>query len=602
MVRMIPALRLTPVKAKHNGRRIHCDHAAGHRKLLYIGVLRGHMIASGRHIIFPALDVLQCHPDPSRSARTQPAVDVIAGRQGGIGMGVRGCVDAPPGTEHAAEGRGALKLENPGSVRRRALGVDGHARQGEPRGGGNDAGLGEGRARSRASAGRLGGKMQPGGAAAAGWRTRAGATGSQPARSPRSPAAHPNGPKGRAAGGTEDHEGCRKSLARTAPGRSRLRFLVLEALAGSGSGSDAGLPEIAAGIAAAHHEVGSAAPGGLPPNERMLELGRGVKLAAGDMEHAGLVQLGAGGRMQITASGGALLGKIGEMAGGPGSAGAPTQKGSAAGGGKAEPAISDSFLRELSPAYREWQDGGPEARAPRRGAGGDAKMSSGIVAAIDMLGTAKAWKTRDLPELQRLWDELSGLAERVLRPEDGFAVTTESDAIKVTGSGHSTADLLRAFGGSSWRIVVKGLQIGVPMRGCVAAGEYCTGPRELVMGRAVDRAKEWHDRAQWIGIAAAPSAGSVLDEIVRADAAGADPVRRRYAMYDIPSKSGTDAGWAVNWPRQCEETGTGGGAAGMMRIIRDSQKKAPDESAALKWANTGKFCDDMIRGWDPISG
>jgi len=386
--------------------------------------------------------------------------------------------------------------------------------------------------------------------------------------------------------------------ATAVPGRSRLRFLVLEALA---DGAGAGLQGIAAGIAAACLGTGDATHGARLPGGPRRELDRNVELAVGDMEHAELVRRGAGGCMQITAGGRALLSRMGEAAGEAGSAGAAAREGGA-GGWRAKPAISDRFLRELSPAYREWQDGGPEARAPRRGAGGDAKMSSGIVAAIDMLGTAKAWKTRDLPELQRLWDELAGFAEEVLRPEDGFAVTTESDAIKVTGSGHSTADLLRAFGGSSWRIVVKGLQIGVPMRGCVAAGEYCASTRGLVMGRAVDRAKEWHDRAQWIGIAAAPGAGSVLDEIVRADVAGADPVRRRYAMYNIPSKSGTDAGWAVNWPRQCEETGTGGGAAGMMRIIRDSQKKAPDESAALKWANTGKFCDDMIRGWDLISG
>ena len=386
--------------------------------------------------------------------------------------------------------------------------------------------------------------------------------------------------------------------ATAVPGRSRLRFLVLEALA---DGAGAGLRGIAAGIAAACLGTGAAAPGVRLSGGPRRELDRNVELAAGDMEHAELVRRGTGGRMQITAGGRALLSRMGEAVGEAGSAGAAGREGGA-GGWRTKPAISNSFLRKLSPAYREWQDGGPEARAPRRGAGGDAKMSSGIVAAIDMLGTAEAWRTRDLVDLHRRWDELSGLAKRVLRPKDGFAVTTESDAIKVTGSGHGTADLLRAFGRSSWRIVVKGLQIGVPVRGCVAAGEYCTGPGELVMGRAVAEAKEWHDRAQWIGIAAAPSAGSVLDEIVRADAAGADPVRRRYAMYDIPSKSGADAGWAVNWPGQCEETGIGGGAAGMMRIIKDGQKNAPDESAALKWVNTGKFCDDMIRGWDSISG
>ena len=370
--------------------------------------------------------------------------------------------------------------------------------------------------------------------------------------------------------------------------------MVLKALA---AGIVGGLQDIAAGIAITHLGMDAATLDAYLPGGPRRELDRNVKLAAGDMEHAGLVRRGAGGRMRITASGGALLGKMAEVVSGAGSAGAQ-----AAGGWEAEPAISDKFLHELSPAYREWQDGVTEAQAPRRGAGADAEMSNGIVATIDMLGTAKAWKTRDVPELQRRWDELSGFAERVLRPEDGFVVRTESDAIIVTGSGHSTADLLRAFGGSSWRIVVKGLQIGVPMRGCVAAGEYCASPRRgLVMGKTVDEAKRWHGRAQWIGIAAAPSAGSVLDKIVRADAAGIDPVRHYYAKYDIPLRRRTNAAWAVNWPRQCEETGMGGGAAEMMRIIRDGRVKAPGKSAAFKWVNTEKFCGDMIRGWDPFA-
>ena len=582
-------------------------------------------ITLSRHIVYRVVDALPSHPTPGHSGCGAAVAGTAAGERGeqphrcevGTGNprragGRRGWGGAP-GTGYAVAGRDALEPVGPSPTRGHGRAVCGNAGRGELGGDGDCAGPRVSRAKGRAGAGY--GKARPGGASPSRGRgrgaaaeypasergARSNAAGAPPTCSPLGRAAHLNGPKGRAAGGTEDHEGGGKPLARTAPGRRHLRFLVLEALAGGGGGSDAGLWEIAASIATAHHEVGSAAPGGLPPNERMLELGRGVKLATGDMEHAGLVQIGAGGRMQITASGRALLGKIGEMAGGAGSAGAPTQKGSAAGRWKAKPAISDRFLRELSPAYREWQDGGPEEGAAGRGADYNAKMSSGIVAVIDMLGTAKAWKTRDLPELQRLWNKLSGFTEDVLRPEEGFAVTTESDAIIVTGSGHSAADLLRAFGGSSWRIVVRGLQIGVPMRGCVAAGEYCASPRGLVMGKTVDEAKRWHGRARWIGITATPSAGSVLDEVVRADAAGTDPVRRCYAKYDIPSKLGMDAAWAVNWPWQCEETGMGGGAAEMMRIIRDGQKKAPDDDAALKWANTGKFCGDMISGWDPFT-
>ena len=587
---MIPALRLTPVKAKHNGRRIHCDHAAGHRKLLYIGALHGHIIASGRHIISHALDALQCRPTPSRSARTQPAMDILAGRQGGIGMGARGRGGAPPGTEHAVEGRGATELENPGSVRRRALGVDGHARQGEPRGGENGAGLGEGRARNRASAGRPGRKMRQGGEAAAGWRTRAGAAGSQPARSPRSLAAHPNGPKSRAEGEANDCGAVGKPPGRAVPGRSYLRLVVLKALA---AGVVGGLQEIAAGIAITHLGMDAATLDAYLPGGRRRELDRNVELAAGDMEHAGLVRRGAGGRMRITASGGALLGKMGEMAGEAGSAGAQ-----AAGGWEAEPAISDRLLRQLSPAYREWQDGGQAGRTPRRGTGKAAKVSTGIMASIDVLGAANERTDHEEMEFHGGWASLVAFARHLLRPRDGFDVRTESDTIKVIGSGHDAGTLLKLFGMSSWRIIVKGIESDMPVRGCVAAGKYWTGNEDLVTGGAVREARVWYEYADWIGIMAAPSAGAELDRLERADRGGLDSMREYYTKYNVPSKAGKTSAWAVNWPRQCEATSEDR-MVGVNRIIGANLKKPLGQSAGRKWRNTKEFCDVTRRSWVP---
>ena len=37
----------------------------------------------------------------------------------------------------------------------------------------------------------------------------------------------------------------------------------------------------------------------------------------------------------------------------------------------------------------------------------------------------------------------------------------------------------------------------------------------------------------------------------------------------------------------------------MMRIIKAGLGKSPYEGAARKWRTTGKFCDSVIRGWDP---
>lgn len=369
--------------------------------------------------------------------------------------------------------------------------------------------------------------------------------------------------------------------------RSELRLLVLRALAGGGT---AGLPKVATDMAALQFGPRAGALDAYLAGAWRRELDRVAELAANDLVRAGLVRLTPANDMRISAAGEAVLESMD----------ARLAKAGPAGRGRMQKAVSDRMLCELSPEYRRWKDGGLE-KMPRRKAEKTPAMSRGIVAAIDMLGAAEAWKTRDLIELQYLWWDLVTLARRVLRPEDGFSVTTASDTIMVAGGGggRSTAALLKSFGMASWRIVAKSMQYDVPVRGCVAAGEYCTGLEKMVVGKAVDEAKEWHEQAKWIGIMAAPSAGTVLDRMEEYDAAGLDSIHEYYARYGVPLRTSRVAMWAVNWPRQCEATGEGGGAAGMGRIIGDSLRKPLDEAAARKWYNTKKFCDSVICGWDP---
>ncbi len=317
-----------------------------------------------------------------------------------------------------------------------------------------------------------------------------------------------------------------------------------------------------------------------------------VELAANDLARAGLVRLTPANDMRISADGRALLEATDETLGRTNAAG---------GRSRMRSEITDALLCELSPAYQRWQSGPPPAAVdelPRK-AEGRPEEACGIFAAIDMLGTKEAWRRRGQIELQNLWKDLVDYTRQVLRPEDGFDVTTWSDTIVVMGSGRTTADLLKAFGMASWRIVAKSMQDNVPVRGCVAEGGYCTGTESLVLGEAVDEAIEWYERAQWIGIMATPSAVSVLNKMEKMDAVGLDAMHEYYARYDIPSKTGADSAWAVNWPRQCEATGEGGGAEGMMQIVKDGLRRSPDERAERKWLNTGKFCDSVIRGWDP---
>lgn len=381
----------------------------------------------------------------------------------------------------------------------------------------------------------------------------------------------------------------RKAYSTAIPRRSELRLQVLGSLA---NGSAAGLPKVTANVAASCFGAGMGTLDAYLAGARRARLDKSAELAANDLARAGLVRLTPANDMQISAAGRSLLAAMDGML---------ANAGGGAGRGGMRPAISDAVLSDVSPAYRQWQYGPPAAAAEgaRHRTEGFPRETSGIVAAIDMLGTSKAWETRDQIKLQYLWKDLVDLARQVLRPEDGFGVTTESDAIKVTGGGRPTAELLKAFGMASWRIVVRSMQYSVPVRGCVAAGSYCSGLENLVTGRAVEEASVWHDRAQWIGIMAAPSAGAVLDCMDRTDAAGIDAMHEYYARYAIPSKAGTNAAWAVNWPRQCEATGAGGGPKGMMRIIKASLGRPLDRGAARKWLNTRRFCSSVIRGWDP---
>ena len=383
--------------------------------------------------------------------------------------------------------------------------------------------------------------------------------------------------------------------ATAVPGRSRLRFLVLEALA---DGAGAGLRGIAAGIAAACLGTGDATHGARMPGGPRRELDRNVELAAADMVRAGLVQRGIGGRMQVTAAGKALLDKMGGMYGGAGSADAQAPDGGA-GGREAEPAISNKLLRQLSSAYREWQDGGTEAREARRGSGRAAKLSSGIVASIDMLGAANERTESEEMELHRKWASLVAFAKSLFYPRNGFDVRAESDTIKIVGGGRDTGTLLKLFGMSSWRIVARGIEIDIPMRGCVAAGKYCKGSEDLVTGEAVREAKMWYEHADWIGIMATPSAGEELDKMEKVDRGGLDSVHEYYMKYVVPTRAKASSMWAVNWPRQCEATYGDAKVKEIDRIISDTLKKLPDLDARRKWRNTKEFCSASRSSWVP---
>ena len=584
------------VKVKYNGRWVHFDHTEERRTLSCSidALLGGCRIISGRHIMTRALDMLPCRPVSNRGERAPPTAGAPAGGRGGIRAGDSGRAEAREritrcGT-HREGGAG-----HPSS-KTRVLRVD---RCGAPTGmrgsvSRTRAEMAQGRERTRqknwAGIGRSGGKTRPGSAVAPGLGAKVGAARMQPVRSPRGPAGYPDCPKSRA---VNCGDGGRPP-DRAVPGRNLLRFLVLRALAGDGAAS---LQGIAAGIAITRLGMGAATLDAYLPGGPRRELDKNIELAAGDMARAGLVQLGPGGRMQVTAGGNALLDKMGEMYGGAGYADARAPDGRA-GEWEAEPAISDRLLRHLSPAYKEWQDGGQVASVAHRGTRGAAKVSNGIVASIDMLGTTNERAEHDEMELHEKWTGFVTFAKSLFHTRDGFDVRAESDTIKIVGNGHDTETLLKLFGRSSWRIVVRSIEIDMPVRGCVAAGKYCTGNEDLVTGEAVREAKAWYEYADWIGIMAAPSAGVELDKMEKADRGGCDSMHGYYTRYDVPSKTEVVSAWAVNWPRQCEATYGNAKTKEMDQIMGDTLKKLGLD-AGRKWRNAKEFCDASRRSWVP---
>lgn len=363
-----------------------------------------------------------------------------------------------------------------------------------------------------------------------------------------------------------------KPLGRTTLTRSEIRRLALRAL---GSGGAKTIREVATCIAGSSAGANAEAGGGQLSKSRMKKLGVQAELAVNDLWRAGLVRCARSGRVQIAEAGEELLKK-------------PAERG-----------ISDALLCTLSPEYRQWRENAHVGARPRRKPGKRPSVSSGIVAAIDMLGAANKRTEREDIEAQKRWARMVNLAKSLFLPKDGFDVRAESDTIKIVGSGCGVEALLKLFGMSSWRIIVEGIESDVPVRGCVAAGRYCTGSEDLVTGEAVREAKVWYERADWIGVVAAPSAGSELDKMERADLVGPDSVREYYARYSVPSKAGKDDAWAVNWPRQCDVVYGDGGLEKIAQIVDGNLKRPLGPRAGRKWRNTKKFCEEYRRGWDP---
>ncbi|MCL5957975.1 MAG: hypothetical protein M1358_01445, partial [Chloroflexi bacterium] len=159
---------------------------------------------------------------------------------------------------------------------------------------------------------------------------------------------------------------------------------------------------------------------------------------------------------------------------------------------------------------------------------------------------------------------------------------------------------------------VEAMHQGFYLRGAVSVGNFHQS-EALLIGPAVDEAAEWYEKADWIGVSAAPSLGFGLEILFgpdQPDVPVLDPEQRSwrpFVKYKIPTKGeGRRTGFALNWPSkmlQSSEDGQGKKTtlkARRAKIRRDmllrfaGQPIAP--SVLSKYTNTIKFFDLIANG------
>lgn len=153
----------------------------------------------------------------------------------------------------------------------------------------------------------------------------------------------------------------------------------------------------------------------------------------------------------------------------------------------------------------------------------------------------------------------------------------------VTADGDAKV-LLGAFGRICSRLIPKSIHLDIPIRGCVAVGEFYQSGRGLFTGPAVREAAAYYGLPQWIGISSCPSAYNKID--------GLGSGRACYAKYDIPLNHSVEyGGLVVNWPDRYnhDHVDREKELDYMLALLEQRMVRTLGVDASLKWRNTRDF-------------
>ena len=248
--------------------------------------------------------------------------------------------------------------------------------------------------------------------------------------------------------------------------------------------------------------------------------------------------------------------------------------------------ISTDDLKIKSADYRRLASGPDLAVTAPQPQEVPVQHKTGIVSLIDMLGTKDSRNKECNVRVHSSWNALLSYAEHLVRNEpalQSWKVSAFSDTMFITAEGDAKV-LLGAFGRMSARLIPKSIDLDIPIRGCVAAGEFYQSGRKLFTGMAVTEAASYYERPQWIGISSCPSAYNVID--------GLGNGRAYYTKYDMPLKQSVEFGaLVVNWPDHYnqEHADREKELDKMLNTLDSRLGRTDGIDASLKWRNTRDF-------------
>ncbi|MFH1035728.1 MAG: hypothetical protein V1806_14565 [Pseudomonadota bacterium] len=99
------------------------------------------------------------------------------------------------------------------------------------------------------------------------------------------------------------------------------------------------------------------------------------------------------------------------------------------------------------------------------------------------------------------------------------------------------------------QLFVKALGIGLFFRGAISYGQYIQD-ESTILGPAVADAAAWYEKADWMGIIAAPMCGMILSRFATDNEPSRNLVNAAFIEYNIPLKANSKHKmWALNWPK-----------------------------------------------------